>query len=83
MVHPTAPYHLGWPAWRVGDDIYIQERLFLAERLGGPFDPSCPEAHAGTRLERTPEGRRVAQWHVKVQDLADFLKRRRPDGVKA
>ena len=80
MVHPSAPYHLGWPAWRVGDDVYIQERLFLAERLSGPFDPSCAEVHAGPRLERSPEGRRVAQWHVKVQDVEDFLKRRRPRG---
>jgi hypothetical protein len=80
MVHPNAPYHLGWPAWRVGDDVYIQERLFLTERLSEPFDPSCAEVHAGPRLERSPEGRRVAQWHVKVQDVEDFLKRRRPEG---
>jgi hypothetical protein len=83
MMHPTAPYHLGWIAWRVGDDVYIQERLFQSERLSGPFDPSCPEAHAGPRLERTPEGRRVAQWHVKVGDVADFLKRRRAGGPTA
>ncbi|MEZ0336214.1 MAG: hypothetical protein ACAI18_19650 [Gemmatimonadales bacterium] len=82
MMHPTAPYHLGWPAWREGEDVYIQERLFLVERLNGPFDPSCPEIHAGRRLERTPEGEKVAQWHVTVRDVADFLERRRGAGAK-
>ena len=78
-----APFPARTDEWRVGDDVYIQERLFLAERLSEPFDPACPERHAGPRLERTPEGRRVAEWHVKVRDVADFLNRRRAAGVKA
>ena len=43
MVHPTAAYHMGWPAWRDGDRVLVQERLFLAEQLGGPFDLERPE----------------------------------------
>jgi len=44
MVHPTAPYHIGWPAWREGGVIWVQERLFVASDLAGAFDPSAPEA---------------------------------------
>ena len=47
MVHPTAAYHMGWPAWRDGDRVLVQERLFLAEQLGGPFDLERPELHLG------------------------------------
>jgi hypothetical protein len=81
MMHPGAPYHLGWPAWREGDQVYLQERLFLAERLDGPFDPGHPEVHVGQRQERTPDGKKVAQWRVTVGDLADFVERRRRQGV--
>jgi hypothetical protein len=76
MMHPTAPYHLGWPAWREGDQIYLQERLFVTEQLAAPFDPYQAELFAGARQERTPEGEPISQWHVTVRDLADFVRRR-------
>ncbi|MBA3260199.1 MAG: hypothetical protein H0T68_12140 [Gemmatimonadales bacterium] len=76
MVHPSAAYHLGWPAWREGDQVFLQERLFLTEQLTAPFDPQQPEAHAGPRRELTPDGERIAQWRVKLGDVADFLRRR-------
>ena len=27
MVHPTAPYHIGWPAWREGDVVHVQHSI--------------------------------------------------------
>jgi contact-dependent growth inhibition (CDI) system CdiI-like immunity protein len=83
MMRPDAPYHLGWPAWREGDRILIQERLFLLEELGGPLDPLHPEVHAGPRHEVSLEGRRISQWEVGLQDVAAFLERRRSSGVPA
>lgn len=77
MVHPGAAYHLGWPAWREGDWVYLQERLFLGEQLDGPFDPYQAERYAGRRQEQTPEGDRIPQWRVALGDVADFLERRR------
>jgi len=81
MIRPDAAYHLGWPAWREGDRVYVQERLFLLERLNGPFDPQNPEVHAGPRQELSPEGERISQWEVGVRDVAAFLERRRDSGV--
>jgi CdiI N-terminal domain len=75
MMHPTAEYHLGWPAWREGETVYVQERLFVTAELTEPFDPLHPEVHAGPRRERTPDGQRIAQWQVGVSDVADFLRR--------
>jgi len=83
MVRADAAYHLGWPAWREGDCVYVQERLFLAEQLNGSFDPENAEVHAGPRLELSPEGKRISQWQVGLQDVAAFVARRRSTGVPA
>jgi hypothetical protein len=83
MIRPEAAYHLGWPAWREGDRVYVQERLFLLEKLTGPFDPQNPEVHVGPRQEISPEGERISQWQVGVRDVAAFLERRRDSGVPA
>jgi hypothetical protein len=77
MVHPTAPYHLGWPAWRRDDRVYVQERLFLRDQLDGDFDPEFPEVHAGPHQETSAEGVKIAQWVVSVRELQDFVERRR------
>ncbi len=83
MVHPTAPYHMGWPAWREGDRVVVQERLFLAEQLKEPFDPEHPEAHVGPRQEISDEGLRISQWTVALSDVAAFVDRARRSSVPA
>ena len=83
MVHPTAPYHMGWPAWREGDRVLVQERLFVAEQLGGAFDLEHPEVHLGPRREISDEGLRISQWTVSLADVAAFVERRRGSGMPA
>jgi CdiI N-terminal domain len=83
MMHPTAPYHMGWPAWREGDQVLVQERLFLAEQLGGPLDVEHPEVHLGPRQEISDEGLRISQWAVSLRDVAAFVERRRRSSVPA
>ncbi|HKT59012.1 MAG TPA: hypothetical protein VJQ46_03115 [Gemmatimonadales bacterium] len=78
MLHPQAAYHLGWPAWREGERVYVQERLFLREQLSGDFDPEFPEVHAGPRQEISAQGARVSQWEIGIHDLIAFRERRRP-----
>jgi CdiI N-terminal domain len=76
MVRPDAPYHLGWPAWREGDLVYVQERLFVREQMNGTFDPEYPEVHAGPRREISAEGKPIAQWQISLRDIDAFVKRR-------
>lgn len=83
MVRADADYHLGWPAWREGDRVLLQERLFLREQLTGPFDPEYPEVHAGPRRERSPEGEAIAQWEVGLRDMVAFVERRQRANVPA
>jgi hypothetical protein len=84
MLRPDAPYHLGWPAWREGDRIYVQERLFLREQLGDTFDPEHPEVHAGPRQRISVEGEPISEWQVTLADVAAFLERRqRPSAAAA
>ena len=78
MKHPQADYHLGWPAWREGDRVFVQERLFLREQMSGDFDPEYPEVHAGARQEISEEGERISQWEVSMRDVLAFLERRSP-----
>lgn len=77
MMRPDAAYHVGWPAWREGDRVFVQERLFLREQLGDSFDPHHCDAFAGPRQERSPEGERILQWQVSIRDVEDFVQRRR------
>lgn len=81
MMRPDAPYHVGWPAWRDGDRVHVQERLFLLERLNGTFDPENPEVHAGPRQELSPEGERIRTWQVGIDDVAAYVARRRGSAV--
>jgi contact-dependent growth inhibition (CDI) system CdiI-like immunity protein len=83
LMHPTAAYHMGWPAWCEGDRVLVQERLFLAEQLGGPFDAERPEVHLGARQEISDEGLRISQWAVSLRDIAAFVERRRRSSVPA
>jgi hypothetical protein len=83
MVRPDAPYHIGWPAWQVGDRVYVQERLFVREQLTGPFDPEFPEVHVGPRQGVSGEGHPVAEWEIALRDLAAFVERRRGSQVPA
>lgn len=76
MARPDAAYHVGWPAWREGDRVYVQERLFLREQLDGDFDPEFPEVHVGPRHELSDEGERISQWEVTMGDLTAFVERR-------
>jgi hypothetical protein len=76
MMRPDAPYHLGWPAWREGERIYVQERLFLREQLNGDFDPEYPEVHVGERRETSIEGAPICQWTLGLRDLTAFVQRR-------
>lgn len=83
MLGPDAPYYEGWPAWRDGDRIWVQERLFVREHLNGDFDPENPEVHAGPRQETSLEGVRISQWQVGLRDVVAFLERRQKPGVPA
>jgi contact-dependent growth inhibition (CDI) system CdiI-like immunity protein len=83
MAGPDAPYHLGWPAWREGDRVFVQERLFLREQLNGPFDPEYPEVHAGVRQALSVEGEPISEWQIGVRDVANFLERRQRATVLA
>lgn len=83
IVGPDAAYYVGWPAWREGDRVWVQERLFLPEHLTGAFDPEHPEVHAGPRQELSPEGERIAQWQVGLGDVAAFVQRRRNPTLRA
>ena len=84
MVHPTADYHMGWPAWRDGDRVLVQERLFLAEQLGGPFDvrASRADTSAPGRTCRT-RGCAFPSGTVTLSDVAAFVDRRRRSSVPA
>ncbi len=83
VVRPDADYHLGWPAWREGDRVYLQERLFERDRLNGAFDPEYPEVHAGPRRLISVEGLPISQWQVGLRDVAAFVERRHRAGLHA
>jgi hypothetical protein len=83
MAHPTAAYHLGWPARRDGHLVLEQERLVVADQHGGPIEDERPEEHLGPRQQLSDEGLRITHWTLTVKDGAAFVDRRRRSCVPA
>ena len=73
---PDAAFHLGWPAWRDGDRVRIQNWLVLTEQLPRPFDPEQADLSVRERKTVTEDGDPISEWEVRLADVHDFVERR-------
>jgi hypothetical protein len=62
-----------WPAYRVGQDVYLQHRLILPEHLNGSFDPSDPYAQIDRRETLSADGEQLSEWQIDLSDVARFI----------
>jgi hypothetical protein len=73
---PDAAFHFGWPAWRDGDRVYLQNHLILTAQLATPFDPDEADRFVRERAEVNEDGQRVSGWEVRLTDVRAFVERR-------
>ena len=61
-----------WPAYRLGDVVYIQHEL-LPEIVKGSFDLLNPYAQIDERQTKSDDGAPISEWQVSANDVAHFL----------
>ena len=72
FIHPDAHHNVIWPAWRDGNDVYIQNRLLLRPQLATVVDPERIEDFIGERRVTNDEGEPISEWKISIGELASF-----------
>jgi len=70
---PLSGVVLLWPAYRVGQNVYLQHRLILPEHVNGRFDPSNPYAQIDGRETLSVDGEPLSEWQIDLSDVARFV----------
>lgn len=72
-----------WIAWREGADVFVHQR-YLVEASMAPartaLPADLPYHLIGPRSTHTAEGTRISEWRVSLDDVRDFVARRRTGG---
>lgn len=61
-----ADFHQMYTLWRDDDYVYVQEQVVLTAELDEPFDPACPYAHVGTRIDPAEAGLPMPEWRLSL-----------------
>jgi CdiI N-terminal domain len=68
-------YEHWWPAWREDERVYVQQHRLVLSQLEGPLDLRDPYRHVRERQQISEHGHRIAEWRVRLRDVADFVAR--------
>ena len=63
-----------WTAWREGGEVIVQQRHLVTDEMAPARTAEAAEMPYALVGER---GRRVSEWRVSLDDVRDFLARRR------
>lgn len=70
---PGAAFHSMWPMWRVGQTVYVQERLVLDDTIDATDDAEAFYSRVGDRNTQSEDGDTISDWHVPFADVLAFL----------
>ena len=73
----TQAYWMWWTMWREGSRVFVHEEFIPPERYGGPYDGSVPYHIIGPRGTHSDDGEMVSEWEISVDDIREFLGRRK------
>jgi hypothetical protein len=72
-----------WTAWREGADVFVHQRTLVLDEMAPAWTAmpdDLPYALIGPRNTHSAEGTTVSQWRVSIDDVRDFVARRRAGG---
>lgn len=72
-----------WTAWREGADVFVHQRFLVLDEMAPAWTAmpaDLPYALIGPRHTHSDEGTTISQWRVSVDDMRDFVARRRAGG---
>lgn len=74
-----------WPLYRVGDDVYLQNRLLfhedpdhIVEAHAHELDPYAPWESVDPRETIDEDGQQISEWALRVEDIQEFLDTKSP-----
>lgn len=62
-----------WPAWRIGNEVIIQNQLLFFEELVEKLDESNFYIHVGKRGTESENGQKISEWHIGIEDIRKFI----------
>ena len=68
-----AAFHSIWPMWRVGQTVYVQERLILDETIGATDVSEQFYSRVGDRSTQSDSGEPISEWPIPFADVLAFL----------
>jgi hypothetical protein len=77
-VEPSMSNHLmWWPLYREGKVVYVQNQMLFFDQLNAQFSPDVSWESVRERKSTNVDGSKISEWKFGVQDLQDFLDRKR------
>jgi hypothetical protein len=73
----TSFYQFWWAMWREGETVYVQQELIIPERYPGPTDGRAPYEIIEDRYTVSEDGYHISEWQIHLDDIRDFVARRR------
>lgn len=70
----TSNFITWWKAWRINEQIFVQNQLLLFSETSSFFDLNNPYELIGERTTETKNREKVSEWEVSLQDIKNFLK---------
>jgi len=62
-----------WPLYRIGEVVYVQNRILFLDQIGDQFDPAAPWGGLGPRTTVNEDGDQISEWSIISADIEEFL----------
>jgi hypothetical protein len=69
----TTNFVITWPMYRVGYDVYVQNRYLFLEDLDDEFNPDAPWESVEPRSTIDEDGQKISEWSLHLTDIQEFL----------
>ena len=74
MIDPrSSNFLVGWPMYREGEDVYVQNALIFLDDIREVFDPAEPWGWVGARRGTDEDGNKISEWVTSMDDLRGFF----------
>jgi hypothetical protein len=64
----------GYVLYRFGDEVRVQERLFIIDELDYEFDLKNPSQSLSEYTSVNDDGMRISEWKSSTREIRDFLR---------
>jgi hypothetical protein len=70
----TSNFIIWWKAWKIEEEIFVQNQLLFLNQLSDSFDVKNPYKFVGNRTIKTEDGSHISEWKISLEDIQNFQK---------